>query len=130
MNDISFNAGSERASSTVEPSHMWVCFDKDLRTDELCLTRAPPGGPCPSCGSKNIDMTDPLRIRRERAPSFAEVMKDELIVKELKSLYSAIIENKDSDGSIDDWECRLADRMAEVINRWIESDRKADSILD
>ena len=57
-------------------------------------------------------------------PSFKEVMEDEIIVNELKSLYLGITNTTDSDGSIDDWECILADRMGAIINDDLETFEK------
>ena len=57
-------------------------------------------------------------------PSLKEVMEDEIIVNELKSLYLGIANGTDSDGSIDDWECILADRMSAIINDDLETFEK------
>lgn len=57
-------------------------------------------------------------------PSFKEVMEDEIIVNELTSLYLGIANGTDSDGSIDDWECILADRMSAIINDDLETFEK------
>ena len=51
-------------------------------------------------------------------------MEDEIIVNELKSLYLGIANGTDSDGSIDDWECILADRMSAIINDDLETFEK------
>ena len=57
-------------------------------------------------------------------PSFKEVMEDEIIINELTSLYLGIANKTDSDGSIDDWECILADRMSAIINDDLETFEK------
>ncbi len=62
-------------------------------------------------------MTDGEQI----IPSFVEVMEDEIIQNELKSLYLGIANGTDSNGSIDDWECILADRMSAIINDDLEA---------
>jgi len=66
-----------------------------------------------------LTMTD-----KQIIPSFKEVMEDEIIVNELKSLYLGIANGTDSDGSIDDWECILADRMSAIINDDLETFEK------
>ena len=57
-------------------------------------------------------------------PTFEEVMKDNQINKTLKSLYTHLVlaglkadqEMFDFNlQNIDDWECRLANRMAELV---------------
>lgn len=62
-------------------------------------------------------MTDEEQI----VPSFEEVMEDEIILNELKSLYLGITNGTDSNGSIDDWECILADRMSAIVNDDLET---------
>lgn len=67
----------------------------------------------------------PLTMTDEQIiPSFKEVMEDEIIINELKSLYLGIANKTDSDGSIDDWECILADRMSAIINDDLETFEK------
>ena len=66
-----------------------------------------------------LTMTD-----KQIIPSFKEVMEDEIIVNELTSLYLGIANGTDSDGSIDDWECILADRMSAIINDDLETFEK------
>lgn len=64
-----------------------------------------------------LTMTDGEQI----VPSFEEVMEDEIILNELKSLYLGITNGTDSNGSIDDWECILADRMSAIVNDDLEA---------
>ena len=58
-------------------------------------------------------------------PSFKEVMEDEIIVNELKSLYLGIANGTDPTIMfLDDWECILADRMSAIINDDLETFEK------